>query len=833
VATRNARVILSAEDRASAEINRVERALRGGLGGAIGYVSSALTPMGVGLGAATAALGVFAAAAAATVAMLGQVVHAAAEQQEADIRLAAALRSVGEDADAAVPRLRDYASRLQATTAYSDDAIQSGMALLVSIGRLRGEGLERATKAALDLAAGTQQELEPAFRALAKAAAGNTTALQKLIGEIGKGATEGETFARALDRIDTNFSGQAAARMDSFRGQVEALGLAWGDVQEIIGQPFLEVLQTDAQALLPLLLGFADAEAAAQAYRMAVLQAAAATHAAVAAAATLGAGMLDLAGDAEQAILALHPLIATAARLSGTDIGEFLDDAAEGLDAISERAAEAARRLAALSLAEPSLGTARATPGGSDEDREEEAAAAARKRRAETVHRDLLQQQQTFARAALATQEALAAALAGQEEAQWQQRRVAMTQRQALELHDLERSLDEQTRARRDSGARLTAEEQAAVEANAEAAGELRRKHQAEIEADDAAHQERLRQQAARAAQTRAETELLIATEALARRQAAEETAMQERHAAERLAVAGQAEALREVEARQAQETQALRVQHATELQAELLPIELAGLRERHAAELAEIGRSEEEKAALRAQFRADEEALRDEYLARVTEANAAAAERDAAIDEAAAEHKREQVRRAGDMIVGSLREIFGKSKTASIALALIDTFRAAARAYADFPWPFSAVVAGLVTAAGLKQVADIRKQRFATGGVVQGPGGSDRVPSLLTAGELVADTRPAEARAILGGRAAIVPMALLRDAASSAAGSAQRSTRGGRVDEMPPVGGGPGRDIAIHLHVAGDVLDSEEWFLRNASGVARAIREASDRGML
>lgn len=114
-----------------------------------------------------------------------------------------------------------------------------------------------------------------------------------------------------------------------------------------------------------------------------------------------------------------------------------------------------------------------------------------------------------------------------------------------------------------------------------------------------------------------------------------------------------------------------------------------------------------------------------------------------------------------------TMRVVFGRSKKSRIAAALISTFAAVNEALAFPPGPPATLpMAALTLAMGLANVQRIRKQKFQRGGIVEGPPGIDRVTVggaegrfAFTAGELVADTTAAEGRAILGGRAAIVPV--------------------------------------------------------------------------
>jgi hypothetical protein len=60
--------------------------------------------------------------------------------------------------------------------------------------------------------------------------------------------------------------------------------------------------------------------------------------------------------------------------------------------------------------------------------------------------------------------------------------------------------------------------------------------------------------------------------------------------------------------------------------------------------------------------------------------------------------------------IVGSLQQAFSKSKAVAIAVALVNTYEAFTKALAAYPPPFNYVAAAAALAAGMAQVANIRK---------------------------------------------------------------------------------------------------------------------------
>jgi hypothetical protein len=75
-----------------------------------------------------------------------KAVESAMEAERAVKQFNAAMISTGTYTEAASASFEDYASSLERTTGVADDVIMSNAALLVSIGKLEGEGLKRATQ---------------------------------------------------------------------------------------------------------------------------------------------------------------------------------------------------------------------------------------------------------------------------------------------------------------------------------------------------------------------------------------------------------------------------------------------------------------------------------------------------------------------------------------------------------------------------------------------------------------------------------------------------------------------------------------------------------------
>lgn len=158
------------------------------------------------------------------------------EGERVNLRLASAMMTIKGVTAESVESFKSFSSELSNLVAIDDDVINANAAVLASVGRLSGEGLERATKAALDLSAGLGISVEDAFRRVALAAQGNTTAFGKLGFEYEKGASDGQKFAATLDQINSRFQGLAQAQAGStFQGAINGLSVAFGDLKQAFG----------------------------------------------------------------------------------------------------------------------------------------------------------------------------------------------------------------------------------------------------------------------------------------------------------------------------------------------------------------------------------------------------------------------------------------------------------------------------------------------------------------------------------------------------------------------------------------------------------------------
>lgn len=165
-----------------------------------------------------------------------EAIDAAAGQEVATNNLNNALARSGNLTKQATAELAQFASILQATSVYEDDAVLSSAALLQSLTKLNVQGLQSGIKAAADFATVLGIDLETATRLVAKAAEGNVEAFKRYGVEIKKGSTDSESFANTLKALNTQFGGAASSQLNTYNGALKAVGNAYGDLLEPIGE---------------------------------------------------------------------------------------------------------------------------------------------------------------------------------------------------------------------------------------------------------------------------------------------------------------------------------------------------------------------------------------------------------------------------------------------------------------------------------------------------------------------------------------------------------------------------------------------------------------------
>jgi hypothetical protein len=188
----------------------------------------------------------FAVAAAAAVAYAGKLaidgVKSAIEDEQAQLRLAAALRTATGATDGQIQATEDYISKTALAVGIADDELRPAFQRLAVSTKNTTEAQELLTLA-LDISRGSGKELETVTNALGKAQDGNTTSLGRL--GLGLSKTELSTlsFTQIQQRLSDLYGGAAARNAETFQGRIDRLKVAFDEAKETVGVALLPIIE--------------------------------------------------------------------------------------------------------------------------------------------------------------------------------------------------------------------------------------------------------------------------------------------------------------------------------------------------------------------------------------------------------------------------------------------------------------------------------------------------------------------------------------------------------------------------------------------------------------
>jgi len=188
----------------------------------------------------------FAVAAAAAVAYATKLavdgVKSAIEDEQAQLRLAAALKTATGATDAQIKATEDYIRKTQLATGITDNDLRISFQRL-SVSTKDATKSQDLLNLAIDISKGSGKDLSSVVEALSKAYEGQDTRLVRL----GIGITQAD--AKAMDFTETTkvltnlYGGAAAANAETFQGRIDRLKQAFEEAKEEIGYrllPFVE-----------------------------------------------------------------------------------------------------------------------------------------------------------------------------------------------------------------------------------------------------------------------------------------------------------------------------------------------------------------------------------------------------------------------------------------------------------------------------------------------------------------------------------------------------------------------------------------------------------------
>jgi hypothetical protein len=222
----------------------------------------------------------------------------------------------------------------------------------------------------------------------------------------------------------------------------------------------------------------------------------------------------------------------------------------------------------------------------------------------------------------------------------------------------------------------------------------------------------------------------------------------------------------------------------------------IAGVNRSSDTEVERAQRVLAETIARRAELLANVEATN----AQIAKSNEAVAVAQKALDDAATKARIGNLMLIMDSASSILKSLFGKSKAAAIAAAIIDTIAAIVKTMAAYPWPWSLIPAAAAAAAGY---AEVNKIKNTDAGFAQGTPGTSFV-------DFGAGTAT-----MLHGQEAVVTRAQGESVAAMVADAIDAERR------RPRPGDVAARSETQHIHFHLDGREVGSWLMRrNAAGL-------------
>jgi cytochrome c biogenesis protein CcdA len=165
-------------------------------------------------------------------------VKAAIEDEQAQLRLANALRTATGATDAQIKATEDMILKTSLATGVADDKLRPAFQRLAVSTKDTVEA-QKLLNLALDISKGKGIELETVANALGRAQDGNTTAL----GRLGLGLSKAElstlSFTEVQGRLSDLYGGAAADNAETFQGKIDRLKVGFDEAKESLGVALL------------------------------------------------------------------------------------------------------------------------------------------------------------------------------------------------------------------------------------------------------------------------------------------------------------------------------------------------------------------------------------------------------------------------------------------------------------------------------------------------------------------------------------------------------------------------------------------------------------------
>jgi hypothetical protein len=190
-------------------------------------------------------------------------INSAAEQQTADVKLAATVKSMGMEHQISATKIGEMAAALMLSSTASDEAYQAASQYFLQIEGFNPNKLTDTLSTMADFAAGTGQTVDAASQQLSNAlitgqgrALHFSAAQREMFQEMVKSGDQSGALAMAMDVLNQRYGGQALAQLNTYKGSTEHLKNTFGEFWEAVGkgltgpgQKFNEWIDKNVQAV--------------------------------------------------------------------------------------------------------------------------------------------------------------------------------------------------------------------------------------------------------------------------------------------------------------------------------------------------------------------------------------------------------------------------------------------------------------------------------------------------------------------------------------------------------------------------------------------------------
>lgn len=136
-------------------------------------------------------------------------------------------------------RVKTYISNLEATSGVLDSQLRPAMqALLTTTGSVTKS--QELLGLAIDVAAGSGENLVQTSQDIAQAFVGNTKGLKKYNLGLTQTELQTSTFADLQEKLNKQFGGQNAAQLDTYAGKLSLIKVAYDNLQETVGKGLVD-----------------------------------------------------------------------------------------------------------------------------------------------------------------------------------------------------------------------------------------------------------------------------------------------------------------------------------------------------------------------------------------------------------------------------------------------------------------------------------------------------------------------------------------------------------------------------------------------------------------